>query len=269
MDIFCKDFKPFARLSLEQIRFWIDIMKDHAAFINAGLGCGEAELRDEADRFHSIFESLEKLACEADCDDFTDIIAEVAAAVKRFFAFKRHLLHLALECRVDTHNPPLFYDHVSREALYFMRLLERMEECLKFPVESMTGETVFWTKLMADHLMFMLGHIDPSERQFAEKAVAFDKQFDQLHLQARDFDNMLWRFEPVPSFSRYVEDLEVNTGHLRELNQAAEGLVKKCCILSHLPLALAEHVQKETEYFLHTLEIIGNQLEPCDSCKCK
>lgn len=269
MDIFCKDFKPFAKLSLEQIRFWICIMKEHAAFIKAGLGCGECELRDEADRFYGVFESLEKLACQVDCDDFTDIIAEVAAAVRKFFAFKRHLLHLALTCGVDTQNPPLFYDHISREAFYFMRLLERMEECLKYPVESMTGETVFWTKLMADHLMFMLAHIDPSEKQFAEKAVAFNKQFDQLNLQARDFDNMLWRFEPVPSFSRYIEDLTLNAEQLQELNHAAVGLVKGCCILSFLPLALAEHVQKETDYFLHTLEVIACQLEPCDVCKCK
>lgn len=268
MDIFCREFKPYVMLCLDQIRFWVGIMKDHAKFIKAGLGCCETELRDEADRFYGIFESLEKLACKADCDDFMDIVPEITAAVRRFFTYKRHLLHLALECRLDTHNPPLFYDHISKEALYFLKLLERMDECLKYPVDSMTGETVFWTKQMADHLMFMLAHLDPSERQLAEKAVTFNKQFDQLQLQARDFDYMLWRFEPAHSFSRYIEDVETNTESLRELQEAIINLLKECCVVSHLPLAMAEHVQKETEHFLHTLEIIGEQLEPCGSCEC-
>lgn len=266
MDIFCKEFKPYVRLSLEQVRFWTRIMMDHASFIKAGLGCCEAELRDEADRFHGLFEDLHKLACQADCDDFTDIIADVAAAVRRFFAFKRHLLHLALECRVETHNPPLFYDHISREALYFIHLLDRMEECLKYPVEAMTGELAFWTKLMADHLMFMLAQLDPSERQMAEKMVCFNKLFEQLNLQGIDFDHMLWRFEPVPSFSRYVEDVLTNAEQLRELKEAVLNLLKQCCVAADMPVAMAEHVLCEAEHFLHILECIEAHLEPCTAC---
>lgn len=269
MDIFCKEFKPYLTLCRDQIRFWVCIMQEHAAFIKAGLACCETELRDEADRFKAIFERLEKLVCETECDDVRDIVTEVASAVRRFFAFKRHLLHLALKCCLDTHDPALYYDHISREALYFLRLLERMEECLKFPVEAMTGETVFWTKIMAEHLIFMLAQLDPSERQLTEKAMAFNKQFDQLQLQARDFDYMLWRFEPAHSFSRYIEDLETNTEQLREFQEMVISLLKECCMVSHLPIELAEHIQKETEHFLYTLEVIQEQLEPCCSCECK
>ena len=268
MGIFCKEFKPFTLVSLEQIRFWLHVMKDHAIFIKAGLGCEETALREEADRFYSQFEALEKMACKADCDDFMDLLGQICPVVKRFFAFKRHLLHLALECSVVTHNPALFYDHISREAMYFLELLERTEECLKYPVDSMTGETVFWTKIMADHLMFILANLDPSERQLADKAVCFNKMFNELNLQTRDFDSMLWRFTPVNSFGRLVEDVEVNTEQLRDFKEEIANFLKQCCVNAQMPAEMAEHVTREAEYFLDILSIIDSQLTDCETTDC-
>lgn len=263
MDIFCREVEPFVPLTIHEIRFWLRIMKEHSLFIKLGLPCDQTALIEEAQRFYDCFAELEKQACQVQCDDhFRSFVKQVLTAVKNIFSFKRHLLHLLIECKIrGGSNYPLLIDHISREALYFYKILEKIRNGeMRYPVDAIVSENVFWLRIMADHLKFIRGLLDPSEREFIDKTNVLSNKFDQLQLHARDFDSMLWHFRPTPDFIRFEKEVTDATIRLRDFKAAAEELIKQCAVLSLIPPLLADHVRREAEHFLEVLELIQGEM---------
>lgn len=266
MEIMCREVRPFAPLNLKEIRFWLRIMKEHALFIKLGLPCENTELQNEAQRFINLFADLERRAAGVSCDkDFADFVAAVAVAVQNIFCFKRHVLQLLVECRIrGGGNYPLLLDHVSREALYFLKLLEKIRTGdMEYPVDAIVSENVFWLRIMADHAKFIRGLLDPSEREALDQAQLFSDKFDQLNLHARDLESMLWHLGPTNDLVKFEKTVNEATVRLRDFKAAAEELIKDCAVLSLIPPLLADHVRREAEHFLEILEMIRADLTDC------
>lgn len=266
MDIFCQDVKPFAPLNICEVRFWLRIMKEHSLFIKLGLPCDQTDLISEAQEFYDIFEKLENMAERINCDSsFERFINRVIIAVKNIFCFKRHLLHLLIECKIrGGGNYPLLIDHVSREAMYFLKILEKIHcEEMEYPVDAIVSENVFWLRIMADHLKFIRGLLDPSEREVWGTSNMLSDKFDQLQLHARDFDSMLWHFCPNNDFVRFEKAVTDSTTELRNFKATAEELIQQCAVLSLIPPSLADHVRREAEHFLEILAMIQSDITDC------
>ena len=267
MDIFCKDVKPFVSINMHQIRFWLRIMKEHSLFIKLGLPCDQAELIREADQFYAVFGDLEKKACHVESEnDFLCFVDLVMTAVKNIFCFKRHLLHLLIECKIrGGGNYPLLIDHISREAMYFHKILQKAKNGeMQYPADSIVSENVFWLRIMGDHLKFIRGLLDPSERDLVAIAHSLSDKFDQLQLHARDFDSMLWHFRINNDFWRFEKDVTTSMMELRDFKATAEELIKQCAALSLIPPLLADHVRREAEHFLEILNAIQREGMECN-----
>ncbi|AIF53211.1 DUF2935 domain-containing protein [Pelosinus sp. UFO1] len=263
MDIFCRDVKPYECLNLRRVQFWLRIMKEHALFMKLGFACSNVELIRQAEEFYNVFEDLEKKSCMIKCDEeFMDFVCRITVAVKNIFAFKRHVLHLIIECEIGGSNYPLLIDHISREAMYFLKLLEKIKDGdMKCPVDSIVSDNVFWLRHMADHARFIAGLLDPSERGFVEQANDFAVKFEQLQLQARDLDSMLWHFRPNNDLVRFEMDATNATVQIRDFKKAARDLISCCKVVSLIPPLLADHVLREAEYFLEILDLIREDLQ--------
>jgi hypothetical protein len=262
LDIFCPQVKPYECLNLSRVQFWLRIMKEHSLFMKLGFACKDAELIREAEQFYGEFAAFEKEARCVSCDEeFMAFVEKIMAAVKNIFAFKRHVLHLIVHCKIGGYNYPLLIDHISREAMYFLKLLGKIRDGdMKYPVDSIVSDNVFWLRHMADHARFIAGLLDPSERDFVEKANDFAAQFERLQLQARDLDSMLWHSAPDNDLARFENDVTKATTKLRDFKEAARDLIASCKVVSLIPSLLADHVLREAEYFLEVLEAIQQDL---------
>ncbi len=266
MEIICKEVRPYPPLDMHQVCFWLRIMKEHALFIKLGLPCDQTELRKEAQCFFDLFQKLEQKAGHVNCGDaFRAFVEEVMVAVKNLFAFKRHLLCLLVECKIrGGANYPLLIDHISREALYFYKLLQKIcDGEMEYPVDAIVGENVFWIRIMADHLKFIRGLLDPSERETFEQVQALSDKWDGLSLHARDFESMLWHMRPNNDFARFEQTVTDAAVELRDFKATAQELIERCSVLSLIPPLLADHVRREAEQFLRILEMIGGELGDC------
>ena len=244
--------EPLEPLNLEEVKFWLRIMQEHALFIKAGLPCDQIEFIDEAQAFDQEFESLLMRAEGVKSDKkFTELINDCLCLVKEFYAFKRKLLHMMLECKLGGWNFPLFLDHMAREAEYFMRLLDKIK-CGKAPVNGGTKalESVFWLRIMADHAKFISHLLDPSERNLIDTANAFSEEFDNLFMQGRDFASMLHCYPEVAAFKRFMQDVRAATVRLRDFKRAAEEMIEECRLVGLIPAMLADHVRREADHFL-------------------
>ncbi|MED1794070.1 DUF2935 domain-containing protein [Brevibacillus nitrificans] len=249
----------FVVRSLEEIRFWSRIMKEHSLFLKLGFNCDDTQLIDEADRFYRVFEDIENRSHSYSFDTDPRTISEfnkiVHQAVCHIWAFKRKVLGLILHCKILGNNFPLLVDHVSREAAYFMKRLEQLNTgTLDALPDAVINENVFFLRIMADHAKFINHLLDPSERKLVEQARHFSHDFDQLLFQAIDLDSMRPQSQTQPILDQFVDQNRVSVRQLRDFKKTAHELIEACRIKSIIPPLLADHVFREASHFLEILD---------------
>ncbi|MDT8903146.1 DUF2935 domain-containing protein [Anaeroselena agilis] len=250
--------QPVPPLNLEELKFWLRIMEEHAQFIKAGLPCDSIVLIGEADNFQQEFAALRVRAEQVQNQrQFTELVDATQTVVGEFYRYKRRLLQMELTCQLLGCNFALFLDHVSREAEYFLMLLSAMGSGRLLYQSAGAREVTFWLRLMADHSRFIVHRLDPSERAMVETAEGFACEFDALYLQGRDFVSMLrGSTNEVPAFRRFLQDVRVSTLKLRDFKRAVESLIAECRLVGLIPALLADHVRREADHFLLVLAIL-------------
>ncbi|WP_258168237.1 MULTISPECIES: DUF2935 domain-containing protein [Paenibacillus] len=256
----------FVERSLDEIRFWSRIMKEHSFFLRLGFRSEDTQLISEANQFQAIFEDIERRAhsfsVNTDPQTIREFNVEVHNAAAHIWAFKRKVLGLILQCKLPGQNNfPLLVDHISREANYFRNRLEELNSGRLEPLhDAIIDENVFFLKIMADHAKF-IGHLlDPSERKLVEQAREFSHEFDTLMYQAIDLSSMRPQSQTVPLLSQFVDENRVSVKSLRDFKKTARDLIEECRIKSIIHPLLADHVFREAERFLFILDMFERSL---------
>lgn len=256
----------FVARSLDEIRFWSRIMKEHSLFLRLGFRCEDTQLINEANHFYSMFEAIENRAHSFDVATDPQTIqrfnVEVHTAASHIWAFKRKVLGLILHCQIPgTNHFPLLVDHISREAFYFRNRLEQLNTGTLDPLpDAIINENVFFLKIMADHAKF-IGHLlDPSERKLVEQAREFSEEFDKLLYQAIDLDSMRPQSQTVPLLDQFLDQNRVSVKSLRDFKKTARDLIEACRIKSMIHPLLADHVFREADRFLTIIDLFENAL---------
>lgn len=251
----------FVVQSLDEIRFWSRIMKEHSLFLKLGFRCEDTQLINEANHFYRVFEGIEQRSHAFRIDVDPTVIQqfniEVYSAVSHIWVFKRRILDLILTCRLSGgNNFPLLVDHTSREANYFRnRLVELNQGKLEPLQDAIIDENVFFLRIMADHAKF-IGHLlDPSERKLVEQAREFSHDFDVLLYQAKDLDSMRPQSQTNPLLTQFLDQNKVSVKSLRDFKQTARDLIEQCKIKSIIHPLLADHVFREAERFLEIIDM--------------
>ncbi|VBB05266.1 Hypothetical protein LUCI_0473 [Lucifera butyrica] len=255
---------PVPPLNLEEVKFWLMIMQEHAVFIKAGLPADDMERMNEAQSFFQGFGALRARADKVQSEKkFGELVADAQSLVRDFYHFKRRLLRRMLACKLGGNNFPLFLDHLAREAEYFLRLLDKMRhDRSPFVVVSTARENAFWVRLMDDHTRFIRQKFDPSERNLIKTIEGFSEDFDGLQLEGQDWVSMLGSGSGgnPPSYGRYLQDVRFAVLRLRDFKRAITEMIAECKLLGILPEMMAEHVRCEAEHFLMILSMIDKGL---------
>ena len=86
----------FVERSLNEIRFWARIMKEHSLFLRLGFRAEDTQLIQEANEFYQLFERIEQAAHsfnnQTDPEQIRRFNSEVGLAATNIFAFKRKIL---------------------------------------------------------------------------------------------------------------------------------------------------------------------------------
>ncbi len=257
----------FVSRSLDEIRFWSRIMKEHALFLSLGFDHDDdRRLVEEAKQFIALFERIEQqlsgFSVNSDPDQIRQFNNQVYQAAAAIWAYKRKVLGLILRCEIRSNNFALLVDHVSREAAYFANRLKELNEGKLKPLpEAIIKENVFFLKIMADHAKF-IGHLlDPSERKLVEQAREFSHDFDQLLYQAIDLDSMRPQSETPPLLDQFLDQNRVSVVSLRDFKKTATELIEACRIKSNIHPLLADHTFREAERFLEIIDMFEAHLK--------
>ncbi|WP_397373042.1 DUF2935 domain-containing protein [Paenibacillus sp. PAMC21692] len=258
--------QSFVARSLEEVRFWSRIMKEHSLFLKLGFRCDDTQLINEANHFYAIFEAIENKSNAFNIGTDPSVIKrfneEVHIAVSYIWAFKLKVLGLILRCQLPgANNFPLLVDHVSREANYFRNRLSELNAGRLEPLpDAIIDENVFFLRIMADHAKFISHLLDPSERQLVEQANNFSQEFDTLLYQARDLESMRPESQTLPLLDQFLDQNKVSVKSLRDFKKTARDMIEACRIKSIIHPLLADHVFREAEHFLVIIDMFENSL---------
>jgi hypothetical protein len=263
--------KLFVGRSLDEIRFWSRIMKEHALFLSLGFDYNDnRKLIEEAKQFITLFERIEeqlsRYSPNSDPQEIRNFNNQVYQAAVSIWSYKRKVLGLILRCEIRSNNYALLVDHVSREAAYFANRLKELNEGRMIPLpEAIIKENVFFLKIMADHSKF-IGHLlDPSERKLVEQAREFSYDFDQLVFQAIDLDSMRPQSETEPILDQFLDQNRISVVALRDFKKTARELIEACRIKSNIHPLLADHTFREAERFLSIIDMFEAHLRKEES----
>lgn len=252
---------------LAEIRFWVRILKEHALFIQLGLPCNRPDLIAEAGRFYDLFQGLQdQVECVAVVDQA--LLAELVRAVEALIAFKHSLLRLMVQCELPGANLyPLLLAHITREAIHFLEFLRGIAMASD-PLVAILAEQSFWLRQMKEHIEFIIGLLDPSEKELLAQAHATRVEFSNLLETARDLESMvLSRPQTFNAVIRFTETLLERVTELRNFKATAYELAVLCRLLSALPTPLLlDHVRREADKFLDELREMLRDLTRWEGC---
>jgi hypothetical protein len=257
--------KMFIERSLTENKFWLRIMKEHALFLGEGMNRNDKDLIQQTDRFFHYFEQQEKRAHQTpeSVTAVRKLNEDSIQLVYGFRNFKRNLLILIINGKVQGFNFPLLVDHIAREAEYFMNSLKKFNDGILEPIQdAIIHENVFWLRIMMEHSRFIASLLDPSERNLVTTARKFGDDFETLLNQARDVESMLYRKKPTyPIIGKMNKDSESATEELRNFKKAGLELIKQSQIRSVINPLLADHVLREAEHFLFMIRVLEERLK--------
>ena len=256
----------FVARSIDEIRFWSRIMKEHSLFLKLGFRCSDTKLIQEADHYYTVFEEIERKSHEFSVNTEPELIKkfnqETSTQVSYIWAFKRKILGLVLTGQmIGANNYPLLIDHTSREAFYFKNRLEELNTGQLDPLpDAIINENVFFLKIMADHSKFISHLLDPSERKLIAQAKDFSHDFDTLLFQAVDLEHMAPQSHTIPLLDQMLDQNRISVKSLRDFKKTAGELIQQTRIKSIIHPLLADHVLREAERFLFILDALENSL---------
>lgn len=258
--------QSFVERSLNENRFWLRIMKEHAYFLGEGFSRRDGKLIQEADKFFHYFDQLltRAMNLQAPSEQMVrQMNEESIQLVCAFRNFKRNLLIMIINCQIQGFNFPLLVDHIAREAEYFINTLHKLNQGILDPIQdAIISENVFWLRIMMEHSRFISSLLDQSERNLVRTASKFGDDFETLLNQARDVESMLYNKKPTyPIIGKLNKDSENAATELRNFKATGLELIKTCQIKNVIDPLLADHVVREANHFLFMIHVLEERLK--------
>jgi hypothetical protein len=169
-------------------------------------------------------------------------------ATKILASYKSKLLQDILTCKIFTFNYPLLIDHILREAHFYLKMLQRLQNRQVADIKrDIIEQELFWNRIMAEHAKFIRGLLDPTEIQLFNTAHNFGQEFDKLTRQTKTLT------EQTAGLQKLSRDLYKATVRIRDFKTAGtEGLLQ-CKIKAIAMPLLGDHVIREANHYLRIL----------------
>jgi hypothetical protein len=162
--------------------------------------------------------------------------------------FKERIRKDVLACNIITKNYPLMIDHLIREASHYIMMLETLiARDLTLGPHELAEEESFWNNIMREHVEFIDGQLDPTEKALKNQARALSVQFERLMRQAEVARGRTQTLTDVTMRSKNA------TENIRNYKDQGTNGILSCKIRSIIIPLLSDHVLREANHYLRVL----------------
>jgi hypothetical protein len=232
-------------------RFWLQILGDHARFINDSLVDSEKEALEKAKYFIQVFDELLQNLNNNNPIEFSHQVEKEVLLLKRF---KLELIERLLVAKIKIHLSPTFINHMVNELEEYQRVLSYLKEGKVPPVFHELHHHLVWLIDAAGHAGAINVNLDSVEKKLKKTTKEFVKTFEHFYLKAVEMAGYLrTNLSSFPALKKFNKDvyleMELFKGFLNEIEEMA---LTKEMLGTFAPL-IADHMAREECYYLTKL----------------
>jgi len=284
-------FNPAATAAaLDEMRFWVQIMGEHAKFIRSGIDPSQETTFRDADAFAVEFDRLQRAVACTPPGDFSAVSALISEVIPRTVAlrnFKAQLFKAISQCAAVAELPAALLDHIRREADFFLNNLYRAmgqpavpREILGIPDGGTPAtvlprllipfagqnilliardENLFHLRIQEEHgeVLLLVAYRPKLQDMLYRETAKFENQIETLHQQAM---SVPLRSKALLKFNAKVRDVMMCWhDFLMELFQD----VINCKVPSgqiNTPALILDHMAREVEYYISVIDIVNRSI---------
>lgn len=273
--------------AVDEMRFWLRIMFEHAKFIRGGLNPSQEQEQfiNRAEYFAVNIERLYLMSLNTSPHDVSGVNALVDASINWTVAlrdFKVQLFLLLENCKAIAELPAALLDHIRREADFFLTMLYRLKG-LPTPPEDVLGipnaniptslvpktlipymgqripriardENLFWLRIHMEHgeVLLLVAYRPKIQDMLYDATAIFEKQLEILLEEAKVVpeEAAALRAFNIKAYTVMKEWRDFLLKLFKDVNE--------CDVPSgqiNAPVLILDHMAREAEYYLQVLEI--------------
>lgn len=275
------------RAAVDEMRFWLRIMFEHAKFIRGGLdpNQNQEQFIRRAEYFAVNIEQLFMMVINTPPHDACRVNTLVNDSINWTVAlrdFKAQLFVLLENCKAVAELPAPLLDHIRREADFFLTMLYRLKG-LPVPPESVLGipnaniptslvpkllipfmgkqipriardQNLFWLRIHKEHgeVLLLVAYRPKIQDMLYEATDKFEGQLEILLEEAKKVPE-----EPA-SLKSFNSKAYTVMKEWQDFLQKLFGDVVECKVPSgqiNTPALILDHMAREAQYYLEVLSI--------------
>ncbi|GIP37059.1 hypothetical protein J31TS4_03390 [Paenibacillus sp. J31TS4] len=257
--------------ALFELRFWLQILGDHARFIRDGLASGETEEVSRAQQFIQAFDQLLDSARQnLDGAGIAALLQVVNPWTSQLRTYKLHLLRRSLTGKIVIHLSPTFLNHMVNEIEEAIRVFEALTSRQLPPPGPEVYQHLVWLQDAVGHAGSLSGQFDLVEKSWINKSTDFESEFQNLYLKAIELAGyMRTALTDFPALRRFNQEANAVMLLFMKFLSEVQELTAGKELLGTLTELMPDHMYREECYYLNKLsQAAANVPRPaCDPAK--
>jgi hypothetical protein len=253
-----------------ELRFWLQVLGDHARFLYQALVASEREALQDAEQFIEGYDRLLHEARQTLTREKVQRLAQEASRLSMSLrTYKLAIIEKQLTNRISIHFTASFVNHMVNELEEFLRILDDLKKGEAPPLMHEVHHHLLWLQDAYGHSSAIHSGLDMTEYELLDKSNQFTKAFKALYLKAEEMAGFLrTSLNDFPALRRFNHEVDIKMTIFKEFLKELEELELKDEILDILSPLIADHMAREECYYLLKLaESRGVTLPACDPTK--
>lgn len=233
-------------------QFWLQILGDHARFINSAFTPKEVEEFQMANQFITQFDQLLYLARQSDAGTRIDYLNKQAYELTaRLRKFKLTLLDRMLMGQIQIGLTPTFINHMVNELEEYMKILMSLLEGKPVPIYAALHHDLLWLPDAGGHAAAIIMELDLVEKRLIKKSEQFEQHFNAFYLKAIELSGYTRTMRAnFPALSRFHSDVDMEMSIFMAFLLELETIGLSAELLSRLNPLVPDHMYREECYYL-------------------
>ncbi|WP_152392805.1 DUF2935 domain-containing protein [Paenibacillus guangzhouensis] len=245
----------FEEGALFELRFWLQILGDHARFIRDGLAPGEAAEISTAEQFVQGFDKLLDAARQdLNRDSIAVLLQSVNPWTSQLRTFKLHLLQRSLTGNITIHLSQTFLNHMVNEIEEAIRVFAALTSAQLPDSGPEVNQHLLWLQDAIGHAGSLSAQFDLVEHNWKNKSNEFERYFESYYLKAIELAGyMRTGSTEFPALRRFNQEANAAMLLFMKFLSEVEELTAGKEILGTLAQLMPDHMYREECYYLTKL----------------
>ncbi len=232
-------------------QFWLQVLGDHARFINDSLYPSEIDDIEMAKMFRSQYDQLLAQSSAIDTSNAISFSIMVEDLTKQFREFKLSIIERHLTGQMGIHLTPTFLNHMVNELEEYLLILSYLKQGEVPPIFHELHHHLLWLLDASGHAGAINDEMDGVEQRLKEKSHAFTEHFNQFYIKAVELTGYLRsNVNAFPALKRFNNNVEVEIGLFKTFLHELEEMELSAEVLSTFTASMADHMAREEQYYL-------------------